>query len=120
MLRAGWETRYLPSMTIFHAFGKAGFDERLVAQEAFAHRQYLRKHHGAVGARLGIAAMAVGHALRALLGGRDATLRADRRRSSRAALRALLGMDPPPFGPPPRHAVAAEERPVGHPVRRDA
>jgi GT2 family glycosyltransferase len=105
--RAGWDIAYVPAMTVFHAFGKAGFDGRLVAQEAYAHKQYLAKHASRAARVLGVAALCAGHALRGLVGGRDAALRADRRSSSRRALRTLLGLEPPPFGAPAAHALEA-------------
>jgi GT2 family glycosyltransferase len=116
--RAGWDVAYVPAMTVFHAFGKAGFDGRLVAQEAYAYKQYLGKHASRAARVLGIGALCVGHALRGLLGGRDAALRADRRGSSRRALRTLLGLEPPPFGATAAHALeaadaAGDERPAG-------
>jgi hypothetical protein len=79
-----------------------------VAQEAYAHRQYMEKHFSAPRRAVGIFALALGHALRGLAGSRDAALRRDRRTASRAALRTLLGLAPPPFGPPPAQAVAIE------------
>ena len=48
----------------------------------------------------GIFAFALGHALRAILGGRDREHRREQRAASRAALRTLFGMSPPPFGGP--------------------
>ena len=41
--RAGWRVRHLPSMTILH-HGKPGVRPRMVAQEAYARRQYAQKH----------------------------------------------------------------------------
>ena len=42
--RAGWEIRHLPEMTIVHHAGKGGVRPRMVAQDAFARRQYAHKH----------------------------------------------------------------------------
>jgi GT2 family glycosyltransferase len=121
MKQAGWAVRYLPSMTVLHAFGKSGFDSRLVAQEAFAYRQYVYKHLGLPRRLLCVGALAIGHALRGVIGSRDPGSRADRRRSSRLALRTVLGLAPPPFGLPARHAVAAEaEAAMRHPAVHDA
>jgi GT2 family glycosyltransferase len=119
--RAGWDVRYLPQMTVLHAFGRAGFDARMVAQEAYAHRQYADNHFHGPRRLLAITALTAGHALRALVGCRDRAHRADSRRASRLALRTLLGLAPPPFGPPAPVAVAAE--PAGvvpEPVLQDA
>ena len=95
---AGWEVRYVPDMTILHYFGKNGYSERLIAQEAYARRQYLFKHAGIVRRALSVAALALFYARRALA----SPGRGDRARSKRAAaweaLRTLLGMAPPPFG----------------------
>jgi GT2 family glycosyltransferase len=110
--RAGWQVAQLPVVTIEHPWGRAGFNARLVAQEAFAYRQYMGKHFSAPQRLLGTFALALGHALRSVLGGRDAALRGDRRRASRVALRTLLGLAPPPFGPPPGQAVAIEPPPA--------
>jgi len=96
---AGWEVRYVPDMTIVHYFGKNGYNARLAAQEAYARRQYMFKHDGAVRRRLSTAALALYYARRAV----DTLARADdeartRRAAARAALRTLVGAAPPPFG----------------------
>ena len=44
--RAGWRVVHLPSMTIVHHAGKAGFSPRVAAQDAYARRQYLDKNAG--------------------------------------------------------------------------
>lgn len=106
--QTGWEIRNTPIMTIEHPWGRAGFNPRLVAQEAYAYRQYMQKHFSAPARAVGIFALAFGHVLRAVTGSRDAALRRDRRKASRTALRTLLGLAPPPFGPPPVQAVAIE------------
>jgi hypothetical protein len=41
--RVGWEVRQLPRMTILHHAGKAGSNERMSAQDAFAARQGSRQ-----------------------------------------------------------------------------
>jgi GT2 family glycosyltransferase len=106
--QTGWEVRHSPIVTIFHPWGRAGFNPRLVAQEAYAYRQYMQKHFSAPRRAVGIFALALGHALRGLAGSRDPELRRDRRKASRVALRTLLGLAPAPFGPPPVQAVAIE------------
>jgi GT2 family glycosyltransferase len=107
---AGWEVRHLPTMRILHHVGRSTFDIRLTAQEAYAHRQYLQKHFGPVRRRLGITAYGLRYVLRAVVGGRDRTRVRDQRAASRAALKALFTTAPPPFGAPPRTAVASRER----------
>ena len=104
--RAGWDVRYLPTLTILHPWGRERYDARLIAQEAFAYRQYMEKHFGAAHRAFGIVALGLGHAIRGVLGGRNAAQRRDRRATSRGALRTLLGLEPPPFGSPPKVAVA--------------
>jgi N-acetylglucosaminyl-diphospho-decaprenol L-rhamnosyltransferase len=62
--RAGWRVRHVPAMTIRHHAGKGGVRPRMVAQEAFARKQYARKHFGAVHRGLYMAALAVRYGLR--------------------------------------------------------
>lgn len=95
--RLGWETRHLPAMTILHHAGEAGWNERLVAQDAYARRQYMQKNMGAVQGRLALMAFALGHVLRAGYATRDRTLRRKRRACARGALLTLLARVPPPF-----------------------
>jgi GT2 family glycosyltransferase len=103
--RAGWTTIHLPVMTIVHHAGKAGINPKMAAQDAVARRQYAAKHFGPVHRGFYIAALALHYTMRSLLGRRSA--------AARAALRALLGLADPPFGPAPatgvrvRTAVAA-------------
>jgi GT2 family glycosyltransferase len=96
--RAGWDVRHLPAMTIVHHVGKDGWSPRLQAQEAYARRQYFLKHFSAPQRRLAIAALALRHLIRACIVLPDRGLGRARRRSSRAALLAVLGLAPPPFG----------------------
>ena len=42
--QAGWDVRHLPDMTIVHHAGKGGVSEKMVAQDAYARRQYAAKH----------------------------------------------------------------------------
>jgi hypothetical protein len=102
---AGWEIRHLPTMTIVHHAGKGGVRPKMVAQDAYARRQYARKHFGQPlrGAYLG--AVVARHAARALAPGRGEAARA-RRLAARTAIRTLAGRGEPPFGPPPGTAVA--------------
>ena len=94
--RAGWRVRHLPTMTILHHAGKAGWNPRFVAQDAYARRQYMQKHFAPVHRAVGLSAFALGHGIRAALGSPE------RRLSSRAALRTLAGLESPPFGQAPR------------------
>lgn len=95
---AGWVVRYVPGMTIIHYFWKNSVDERLVAQEAYARRQYLLKNQGPIRRRLSTAALMLFHARRAVLSPGNGKEAIRRRDASRAALRTLLGLAPPPFG----------------------
>jgi len=106
--RGGWDVRHVPTMTIVHYVGNAGLNEQLVAQDAFARRQYFEKHFSLVHRAAAIGAFASGHVLRAVVGGFDSETRPRRRTCSRAALRALLGRTPP-FMAPPESAVSAPE-----------
>jgi len=94
----GWEVRYLPDMTILHYWGKDGPNARLSAQEAYARRQYLFKHHGPLSRWLTTLALALQYARGSInpIGGGEAE-RA-RRVASRSALWTLLGVAPAPFG----------------------
>ncbi|HTW43625.1 MAG TPA: glycosyltransferase family 2 protein [Solirubrobacteraceae bacterium] len=95
--RDGWQVRHLPSMTILHAArGSAPRSERLVAQEAYARRQYLSKNVTGVRRHMILFALVLGHLMRALSAGAGED-RTSRRAASSAAIRALLGLSPPPF-----------------------
>lgn len=103
---SGWEVRHLPTMTIRHYARKAGWDPQLVAQDAFARRQYMSKHFSGVPRVLAMTSFALGLALRAAIGARQGDARRARRAASVAALRTFLGFAPPPFRQPPPVAVA--------------
>jgi GT2 family glycosyltransferase len=90
--RAGWDIRHLPDLTILHHADKAGYNERLDAQAAFAKRQYVEKHFSRGQRAVAIGALAFGYGLRAVL-----TRDARRRSSSRAALATVLDRRSPPF-----------------------
>jgi len=96
--KANWEVRYVPDMTIIHYFWKNSVNERLVAQEAYARRQYLFKHQGMIRRRLSTAALALFHLRRAVYSPGDGQDAVARRAAARAALRTLFGLTPPPFG----------------------
>lgn len=101
--QAGWEIRHMPQVTILHHFGKAGVDNRLVAQEAYARRLYMEKHFSRLGRFVGTAGLGLGYTLRAVTGG--GTRNPARRAAARRALAVLAGRTPPPFGSPPGQAV---------------
>jgi GT2 family glycosyltransferase len=100
--RAGWRVFHLPSMTIVHHAGKAGVKPKLVAQDALTRRIYAHKHFGAPHRQLYLAAVLARHMIRAALPGAE---RSPQRQASRLAMRVLLGLTTPPFGPPPVTAV---------------
>ena len=41
---AGWDIRHLPIMTVLHHADKAGVNPKMAAQDAYARKQYSRKH----------------------------------------------------------------------------
>jgi GT2 family glycosyltransferase len=99
--RAGWRVRHLPSMTILH-HGKDGVRPRMVAQDAYARRQYAQKHFSKSYGAAYLAAVGVGYLLRAVSPrARDAS----KRQAARLALRTLAGRTEPPFGAPPQTAL---------------
>ena len=99
--RAGWRVRHFPSMTILH-HGKPGVNPRMVAQEAYARRQYAQKHFSKPYGSAYVAAVGAGHLVRALSPRpRDAA----RREAARLALRTLAGRTAPPFVAPPQTAL---------------
>jgi GT2 family glycosyltransferase len=106
---AGWDVRHLPTMTIFHHWGRSGWNPRLVAQDAFARRQYIAKHFTRPRAAAAITAFALGLGLRAIYGASSRDERKARRAASIGALKTLFGLEPPPYGEPPPHAVAPLE-----------
>ena len=112
MKKAGWEVRHLPSMTILHHADKAGVNPKLSAQDTVSRVHYARKHFSAPHRAAYLAGLSMRYALRlARPGGQE------RRRSSREAarrsLRVVLGRERPPFGEPPRQAVAIRQTPSG-------
>jgi N-acetylglucosaminyl-diphospho-decaprenol L-rhamnosyltransferase len=102
---AGWQVRHLPQMTIVHHAGKDGVRPRMVAQDAYARKQYAQKHFGPVYRGLYLSACGVRHLIRATgaqPAGSDAAARRD---GARRALGTLVGRAEPPFGAPPPTAV---------------
>lgn len=102
--RAGWRILYTPRMTVIHHAGKGGVKPQMVAQEAYARRQYAHKHFSGVYRRLYVMALGLRCLLRAIGAGGDAEGRA-RREGARLALRTLSGRAGAPFGPPPVSAI---------------
>jgi N-acetylglucosaminyl-diphospho-decaprenol L-rhamnosyltransferase len=101
--RAGWDVRHLPTMTIIHHAGKAGVAPKMVAQSAFARRQYALKHFSRPYAAAYLAAYGAHHALRCLLASRAGD--PARREAARSALRAVAGRSGSPYEPPPPTAL---------------
>ena len=103
--RAGWEIRHLPTMTIVHHAGKGGVRPKMVAQDAYSRRLYAGKNFSQPTRSAFLAAVLARHALRALTPGSSGDLKA-RRTAARTAIRTLIGRAEPPFGPPPKTALA--------------
>ena len=105
---AGWKIRHLPQMTIVHHAGKAGIRPRMAAQDAYTRKQLAQKHFSPAHRVSYEITLGLGYLVRVLApDGRRGSV--GRRAAARAALRVLLGIDGPPFGAPPRQAVAARE-----------
>jgi N-acetylglucosaminyl-diphospho-decaprenol L-rhamnosyltransferase len=104
--RAGWQVRHLPQMTIVHHAGKAGWQPRMIAQDAYSRKQYARKHFGRVHRGLYLSALGVRHLVRAAAADAAGADSAARREGARLALETLTGRAGPPFRPPPPTAVA--------------
>jgi N-acetylglucosaminyl-diphospho-decaprenol L-rhamnosyltransferase len=114
--RAGWQVRHLPQMTIVHHAGKGGVRPRMVAQDAFARRQYAEKHFGPVQRRLYLAGCRARHLIRAVRVPVVSTGGSARREGARRALGTLAGRLDPPFGAPPQTAVVQRTTPRGQPA----
>jgi hypothetical protein len=74
-------------------------NERLIAQDAYARRQYMLKNMSSGRRWTATLAFALGHALRGVYPVRDPRLRRVRRTSATRAIRLVLGLGAPPFGP---------------------
>jgi N-acetylglucosaminyl-diphospho-decaprenol L-rhamnosyltransferase len=103
--RAGWEVMHAPKMTIVHHAGKGGVQPRMVAQDAYARKQYARKHFGTVGRSLYLSALAMRHLIRGACARTDNADGSARREGARLALLALAGAGKPPFEVPPPTAI---------------
>ena len=103
--QAGWEIRHVPYLTILHHANKGGWNPQLEAQVAYAKRQYIEKHLSPIHhSPRKVRSFSVHASLRPGRG------RPERKGSSRAALATLLGLRPPPFGEPPRVALARDSK----------
>jgi N-acetylglucosaminyl-diphospho-decaprenol L-rhamnosyltransferase len=106
--QAGWEIRHIPQMTIIHHANKAGWNARLRAQEAYARAQYVDKHLSGIRRVVARTALSFGYGVRALAtSGTNGS--SDRHDAEKAAFRATLGLDPPPFLQPPGQALTADQ-----------
>jgi GT2 family glycosyltransferase len=103
--QAGWNVRHLPQLTIIHHAGKDGVSPKMAAQDAFARRQYARKNFPPLRRVPFLLAVGLRHLLRLLAF--SLVRRSDRRLAHKRALLTLIGLEPPPFGEPPRQAVRA-------------
>jgi N-acetylglucosaminyl-diphospho-decaprenol L-rhamnosyltransferase len=103
--RAGWQVRHLPQMTILHHAGKHRASPRMLAQEAYARKQYAHKHFTTTYRRLYLAALGTRYLIRAASPRSGDPDRMARREGARRALRTLTGRAEPPFGMPPATAV---------------
>lgn len=103
--RAGWQVAYLPRMTIVHHAGKGGIQPRMVAQEAYARKQYAHKHFNTAYRGLYLAALGARYLIRAAGTGADGVDGIARREGARRALLTLAGRAEPPFGAPPATAM---------------
>jgi N-acetylglucosaminyl-diphospho-decaprenol L-rhamnosyltransferase len=100
--RAGWRTVHLPAMTIVHHAGKGGIRPRMVAQDAFARKQYAHKHFSAPRRSAYLTAVFARHAIRATVPSPNLP---QKREAAKLAMKTLLGRERPPFGSPPPTAV---------------
>lgn len=98
---SGWDVRHVPDMTILHYGSDAGNNERLIAQDAHARRQYMLKNMTPTHRWAATLAFTLGHALRGAYPVRDPKLRRFRRASAIRAIRLAFGRGAPPFDPGP-------------------
>lgn len=103
--RAGWQVRHLPQMTIVHHANKGGVRPRMIAQEAYARKQYARKYLSPARRGLFLSAVGLRYALRAVTAPAEPSTAAARREAALLALRTLAGLVEPPFGEPPVTAL---------------
>jgi N-acetylglucosaminyl-diphospho-decaprenol L-rhamnosyltransferase len=99
----GWDVRHLPTMTILHHAEKAGISPKMTAQDVFTRIQYAQKNYSPVHRWVYLGVLAGRYLARTVPVGANG---AERAAASRRALRVMFGLDEPPFGAPPRQAVA--------------
>ena len=110
--RAGWKICYLPQVTILHHAGKGGVRPQMIAQEAYARRQYASKHFGRLYRFPYLLACGLRHIVRAAVATGPGRNAAASRRASIYALKALTRRGAPPFCPPPSTAfMPVDNRP---------
>jgi GT2 family glycosyltransferase len=102
--RAGWSVRHIPRMTILHHACKGGVRPRMIAQEAFARRQYAQKHFAKPHQALYLGAIGARHLIRVAAAGNGAEA-AIHRAAAKRAIATLLGRAQPPFVQPPPTAL---------------
>jgi N-acetylglucosaminyl-diphospho-decaprenol L-rhamnosyltransferase len=106
--QAGWDVWHLSAMTIIHHAGKGGVRPKMIAQDAYARRQYAAKHFSPV-KRLGyLGVIGAGLALRAVASRGE--LGAQKKEAAKRALGTLLGRVEPPFGAPVPTAFPVEPK----------
>jgi len=103
--RAGWQVRHLPQMTILHHAGKHRASPRMLAQEAYARKQYAHKHFNPVYRGLFLTALGARYLIRAASPRSGDADKMARREGARRALLTLIGRAEPPFGTPPSTAI---------------
>jgi len=104
--QAGWRIVHLPSLTIIHHARKAGVKPKIEAQNAYAAKQYARKHFSPAHRLLYWLALVLRYALRAWLApGKDPEERRSVRSAYKFALETALGRRGAPYQEPPPVAV---------------
>src|SRR5262249_29260113 len=106
MMRAGWDIRHLPQMTIIHHAGKGGVRPKMIAQDTFARKQYAHKHFSPPRRAGYLGAILLGYLLRAAVSRRGPNAAA-KRSAARLAIKTLFNRVAPPFGAPPATAFPA-------------
>lgn len=104
--QAGWEVRHLPMTTIVHHAGKAGVVPKMVAQNAYARRQYAQKHFSVPYRGAYVLASCLNLMLRAAP---PRAKNSDQRAGAVLALNLLMGRRPSPYEAPPETALRADD-----------
>ena len=116
--QAGWQVWHMPQVEILHHELKSGVDPRLEAQQAFARRQYVRKHLSPPARVAFLVVLAIRYGLRGALASRAGANADAWRETARRTLPLLAGRGEPPFGPPPGVAVRIDAPPEATGRRR--